>query len=60
MAKKFILFFSVLVLITIGSLLFIKSSNDHKECSTEIEHSKDSNGNNISTEKHICKEKYNF
>lgn len=60
MAKKFLMLFSVLVLITIGSLLFIKNNNDHKECSTEIVHSKDAEGNSISTEKHICKEKYNF
>lgn len=58
--KKKILIFSVLILGTISSIIFIRDSNDHKECSTSIEHSKDADGNDITTKRHICKEKYNM
>jgi hypothetical protein len=58
--KKTILIFSVLIVGTIGSIIFIRNSNDHKECSTSVVHSKDADGNDITTENHICNEKYNF
>jgi len=58
--KKTLITISVLVLVVFGSIIFIKNSNDHKECSTSIEHSKDADGNDITTENHICNEKYNF
>lgn len=58
--KKTFLIFWVLILGTIASIIFIRNSNDHKECSTIIVHSKEANGNDVTTESHICKEKYNF
>jgi len=58
--KKTLITISVLVLVVFGSIIFIKNSNDHKECSTSIEHSKDADGNDITTDNHICNEKYNF
>ena len=58
--KKTILIFSVLILGLISSIIFIRNSNDHKECSTSVEYSKDADGNDITTKKHICKEKYNI
>jgi hypothetical protein len=56
--SKVILF--CIVVLAIGSYWFIKDSNNHKECSTVKEYSTDKNGNQVATEKHICKEKYNF
>lgn len=58
--KKTLLISLVLILGVIGSVIFIKNSNDHKECSTSVTHSTDSDGNTITTENHICNEKYNF
>lgn len=58
--KKSIVILSVLVLGTIGTIVFINNSNDHKECSTTVEQTKDVDGNVVMTEKHICKEKYNL
>ena len=58
--KKIILSFSILFILTIGIIRFIKVSNDHKECSQKIEKKLDSNGNNVTTKIHICNEKYNF
>lgn len=46
--------------ITIGSVIFIKYENDHKECSQKVEFSIGENGEKIKTERHICKEKFNF
>lgn len=60
MKRTFLVVFVTLICITIGSLLFIKKNNDHKECDTQIVYTKDSDGNTITAEKHICKEKYNF
>lgn len=60
MKRTFLVVFVTLICITIGSLLFIKMNNDHKECDTKTVYTKDSDGNNIATKEHICKEKYNF
>ncbi|WP_275154284.1 hypothetical protein [Elizabethkingia meningoseptica] len=57
---KFIAVISVLVILTISSLMFIRLNNDHKECSTETIISKNNKGEEIKVEKHICKEKYNL
>ena len=58
--KKIILSFSILFILTIGIIRFIKLSNDHKECNWKIEKKLDSNGNTVTTKNHICNEKYNF
>lgn len=58
--KKIILPFSILFISTIGIILFIKLSNDHKECNQKIEKKLDSNSNTVTTKIHICNEKYNF
>ena len=50
----------LLLLFTVGTLLFIKESNDHKECSDRYESTKDSNGNLVVSKQHICQEKYSF
>jgi hypothetical protein len=39
---------------------FIIKSNDHKKCNTLQLITKDENGNLVTSQKHICKEKYSF
>lgn len=60
--KKSTFFLTIISIfvITIGSVVFIKYENDHKECSQNIEFSIGENGEKIKTERHICKEKFNF
>lgn len=60
--KRNTLFLTIIsiFLITIGSVIFMKTENDHKECSQKIEFSIGKNGEKIKTERHICKEKFNF
>jgi len=55
----FLTIISIFVL-TIGSVIFIKSENDHKECSQKIEFSIGKNGEEIKVEKHVCKENFSF
>ena len=50
----------LIVMVATGSFLFIRFSNDHKECEDVISKSTDSDGNTIVTTEHICKEKYSF
>jgi hypothetical protein len=50
----------IIILISIMAILFIKVSNDHLECYNEIETIEHSNGKVVTTNKHICKEKYNI
>ena len=59
--KKTIGFSFAIILISVLAILFIKDSNDHIECS-EIQETKTlKNGTTIvTTNKHVCKEKYNF
>ena len=49
-----------IIIITISGLIFIHFSNDHVECETTSESVKKADGKFVITEKHICKEKYNF
>jgi len=55
---------SVFILIlAIALIIFIRSSNDHLECSNILETSYaeiDGKKTETTTTKHICKEKYNF
>lgn len=57
--KRTILFSATLIVIFSLSG-FIYFSNDHFECTTEINSKIDSKGNVVKKEVHICKEKYNF
>lgn len=49
-----------ILFLTIFSVIFIKNSNDHIECSDEVSTSINSKGEKVETKKHICKEKYSF
>ncbi len=59
MNRKIILL-GVIVLAAVGGYVFIRSSNNHKECSTVKSVTTDENGNQVVNEKHVCKEKYSF
>lgn len=50
---------AIIVFATVGAIMFINVSNDHKECSTVTKKVIDANGNTITTQEHVCKEKYN-
>ena len=49
-----------IILLSIMAILFIKKSNDHLECNNESVTIENSNGEIITTNKHICKEKYSL
>ena len=60
MKRKSLITLLLLLTITAGALLFIKESNDHKECNDRYESSKDNHGNLVVSKQHICQEKYSF
>ena len=60
MTKKNIIVVLGVALITLGVVCFIHFNNDHIECINVTEHSLGENGEKITTEKHICKERFNF
>jgi hypothetical protein len=47
-------------LLTIGVVIFIFFSNDHAECETVVENSIGTNGEIVTTERHICNERFNL
>jgi len=59
--NKTIRFSFAIILMSVLAILFVKDSNDHKECS-EIQETKTlKNGTTVVvTNEHVCKEKYNF
>ena len=59
--KKTILFSITVILVSVIAILFIKDSNDHHECS-QIQEIKTSNSGTtvVTTNTHVCKEKFNF
>ena len=58
-AKYLILIIS-LVVIGFGSYMFVKFSNDHKECSSTQEVTIAQDGSKVVSTKHVCKEKYSL
>jgi hypothetical protein len=55
-----LLFIALLFVISFLTIFFIKSSNDHIECDTILKRELDKNGNKVTVEEHVCKEKYSF
>lgn len=49
-----------ILIFAVSGVIFIKVSNDHKECETEVKISLNNNGEKVEVNKHICKEKFNF
>ncbi|MGL5111337.1 MAG: hypothetical protein ACRC6O_01720 [Flavobacterium sp.] len=60
MNKKTIVLIFVAFIISFGTTFFIIKSNDHKECLMSTKKVKGDNGIWVTTEEHICKEKYSF
>lgn len=58
--KTFIVLIVGAVIFTAGIIIFIHFSNDHIECENHTEYSVGENGEKITTEKHICKERFNL
>ena len=58
--STFVLTIISIFLIAIGSVVFMKTENDHQECGQKIEFSIGENGEKIKTERHICKENFSF
>jgi hypothetical protein len=60
MNKKTVVIIILAFALGFGGTFFIIRSNDHKECGIVTKKVKDKNGNLVTTEEHICKEKYSF
>ena len=60
MHKKMGLVAIVVVFLAASAFVFIKTNNDHCQCSTIKETTFDKNGNKVFSEKHHCKEDYSF
>ena len=58
--KKILIFIALLFVISFSITFFIIRSNDHKECETLVKKELDKNGNEVTKEEHVCKEKYSF
>lgn len=51
---------AIIAFATIGAAIFIRVSNDHKECSTVTRQVIDAQGNTVTVKEHVCKEKASF
>jgi uncharacterized membrane protein len=60
MNTKNIVLVIIVFIFSFSATFFIIRSNDHKECETLQIKTKDTNGNLVISQKHICKEKYSF
>lgn len=60
MNKRFIVGLLATVLFTIGTVQFIRLSNDHAECNQKVERTKDAAGNSVVATEHVCREKFSF
>jgi protein involved in sex pheromone biosynthesis len=60
MRKKTIIGLIAALLLLAGAMQCIRSNNDHLECEQRIGRHQDSNGNIVTEERHVCKEKFNF
>lgn len=58
--KKILILIALLFVISFSATFFIIKNNDHKECETVVKKELDKNGNSVTKEEHICKEKYSF
>lgn len=58
--KRALIFIVLAFGIIFSAAFFITGSNDHKECGTVVKKEVDKNGNKVTIEEHICKEKYSF
>lgn len=60
MKIKIFSFIAIIVFATVGAIMFINVSNDHKECNTVTKQTVDANGNTVTVSNHVCNEKHNL
>ncbi|AWA30480.1 hypothetical protein HYN48_10490 [Flavobacterium magnum] len=60
MKRAWYITLALVVVTAVSGYLFITDANDHNECETKKMVTIDKHGNQVITEKHICREKYNF
>lgn len=60
MKLKAIVLAGTLIVATVSTIMFIRISNDHKECQTNTTQATNEDGTVVTTEEHICKERFNF
>lgn len=60
MKSKIVLVLGVIIVTMVSAIMFIRSNNDHKECHTNISKTTNNDGTIVTTEEHICKERFNF
>ena len=58
--KTLMIFLFGATVLTVGILIFARYSNDHMECENYTEHSIGQNGEKITTERHLCRERFNL
>lgn len=58
--KRTLIFIALLFVISFSATFFIIRSNNHKECEIVVKKELDKNGNKITKNEHVCKEKYSF
>jgi hypothetical protein len=60
MNRRFLLGLVATIIFTVGTVQFIRISNDHVECSIKEERTEDAAGRTTVTTEHICREKFSF
>ena len=58
--KKTLIISLTAICMSVMGIIFIKYSNDHKECETKTEIAFGDNDEKIVSEIHVCKEKFNL
>lgn len=60
MKFKAVILLGTLIVAAVSTIMFIRFSNDHKECHTTTKQVTDAKGNSITIQEHVCKEKFSF
>ncbi|MNK07030.1 hypothetical protein D3C87_249360 [compost metagenome] len=60
MKLKTVIILGTLIVATVSTVMFIRFSNDHKECHNNIKQITNADGITVTTEEHICKEKFSI
>lgn len=60
MKLKAIVLVGTLIVATVSIIMFIRISNDHKECHTTTKQVTNAKGNSVTIQEHVCKEKFNL
>ncbi|RWW92332.1 hypothetical protein [Flavobacterium cerinum] len=60
MKFKAVILLGTLIAATVSTIMFMRFSNDHKECHTTIKRVTNVKGKTVTVQEHVCKEKYNI